>query len=1476
MPVISKIRFTNVIYEGGVKRYNDDIFEFDGHNGAILLENGGGKTVFIQTVLQAVLPHTDLAERKIKETLSLEGGPCHIAIEWILNERPRRYGLTAISLYLNNQGLASYKYVYEYGEGDSHSIENIPFTQETIDKGIRPSGKGEISEYYHQMKQYHISAQTFDTMKNFHNHIEEEFKIIPSEWKKIALINSAEGGVEDFFEGCRTTGQLVDRLLIPVVEEALAGNGTEDYVSSFEKHREHFKKHKQLRSRIEESKEIAKEIDKYVNIFFEFYNSKEEFTKKLELVKSIYNYTEKEEEKKEEELEESIRSRELLNKSINRLEYMEESYKLAIQERKYRKLEEIYLDINKEYSEVNYQYISNEKEHQNLYIAKLKSQVQQCKDRIEQISIQLENLDSTEDIEVIKEKIENNSGKLKYYFQNIIYKFSKNIEILENQKRKNDDKKGDKEDQLKEVEKKTKEKIKNVSFIKGKVETIEKEMKEISKNNLSNILHETIEVEYNKWLSRSTGIEEEINEYKNSIISLKEEKREISNRIPLLQEKLDSFKEKSIECTNILKKIEEKQKKILKDINEIMPRWYNWTNVYEKESSILQTIGELVEKLYKEKETILIKERESSVFLDYYGENSIFTPEPKLEEWINKWKNSFSLLELGTSYIDRLSSQLNKSSEKIIEEYPLWTISLVTTEKGKDNLTDRIKEKSKELSYPVLILSDEEARDILKKGIPAENHMILPSYWIDNIDKDKFRKWKNNLTTITEELKRDRIKKERQYNDSYNLLKHIKDFYQEYPYDYFGDIQNQKEKVDEDIKQLVDRLEKNTNEIKEIDINLEKYNETIQNLQGESSSISYKLQQANKYFNDRDLKNKLIKDFDNRNRELIDIEDRKVRLRKEIEQVKDVLINLKDELRENNDNIRSIRSKPLYEDVKNASPISSGFNQNYLEEERKILKDELNNEQKERKYIEDRLDREKGELKNKRKTLSQYINQAKYSIDDTIESNQFIDKTIDRLMLDINKFKSQLDKIIPELNESKDNLNGEKARYEVRLSDFNRKYETIMNFGKDLKEVKQDIIIEKDRIKKLEDSLSEREKRLNKDKENILEAKNTLVIKNEKYGYLKDDINKVDISKEILQDYPYNRLKIIEENLSLLQEIYNKVNNYKGKVDNRKNSFIQFCEENIKNIRLKEMAVSGIRNKIEYEEILKWKNSMNKTINRNIEIAEHEIREHDIHLQQFINYLYSYLDNVTEEFRGIPKKTRIKVEDKWKDVFIFNVPSWDENEGKEELRRHIDWMTKQLEDSSFKDEDNNEDGNLVRKSIKKWLDTKQLLQIIMKNNEIKVKCRKVTNDGKINSLPISWEKSNLWSGGEKWSKNMTLFLGILNYLAEKSQYISGSQKKHRTVIMDNPFGKASSDHVLDPVFFIAEQLGFQIIALTAHAEGKFLRDYFPIIYSCRLRESIDRRYQIFTKEKEIKYAYFKDNDPRAIDRIGEQEQLSLI
>ncbi|MBP3888170.1 MAG: hypothetical protein J6F30_11115, partial [Cellulosilyticum sp.] len=137
MASISKIRYTNVIYENGGKRYNDEIFTCAGHNTAILLENGGGKTVFIQAALQAVLPHTDLGERKAKETFVLEGQAAHIAIEWIISDKPRRYGLTAVTLYLQNNELRSHKFAYAYGVEDKNTIENLPFTREEENGGVR-------------------------------------------------------------------------------------------------------------------------------------------------------------------------------------------------------------------------------------------------------------------------------------------------------------------------------------------------------------------------------------------------------------------------------------------------------------------------------------------------------------------------------------------------------------------------------------------------------------------------------------------------------------------------------------------------------------------------------------------------------------------------------------------------------------------------------------------------------------------------------------------------------------------------------------------------------------------------------------------------------------------------------------------------------------------------------------------------------------------------------------------------------------------------------------------------------------------------------------------------------------------------------------------------------------------------------------------------------------------------------------------
>ena len=95
------------------------------------------------------------------------------------------------------------------------------------------------------------NAKTFaQSIKAFREYIEQEFQIIASEWDSIVLINSEEGGVEKFFENCKKTNELIDRLLIPSVETGIAGFKKEIFADIFENRREQFKKYKELKETI--------------------------------------------------------------------------------------------------------------------------------------------------------------------------------------------------------------------------------------------------------------------------------------------------------------------------------------------------------------------------------------------------------------------------------------------------------------------------------------------------------------------------------------------------------------------------------------------------------------------------------------------------------------------------------------------------------------------------------------------------------------------------------------------------------------------------------------------------------------------------------------------------------------------------------------------------------------------------------------------------------------------------------------------------------------------------------------------------------------------------------------------------------------------------------------------------------------------------------------------------------------------------
>lgn len=1475
MPSISKIRFTNVVYEGGAKRYNDDIFLFDSHNGAILLENGGGKTVFIQTAIQAILPNAELAERKMKDTLSLESSSAHVAIEWIINERPRRYGLTAVTLYMAKEGVKSYRYTYEYEEGDKHRIEELPFVRMNVGGKVRPASRDEMNDYYTTMKSTSpIRAHTYDTVKSYHQHLEERFKIIASEWKKITVINSSEGGVESFFDGCKTTSQLVDQLLIPTVEEALAGKGTQDFVQTFEKQREHFKAHKRLRRVIEENKQVEKQIESYVSIFKQLDQVEKQLEEQKVKAKALYNHTKLEQEETKGSLRKVQTSIVDWRAEENEWKRKEKSFEISLLQQKKEERFEKYKVEKEEFDKL----VQEQKEKNNrlaqLKVAKVTEDIRTNKQLHNHFVEQLSLLKRDEETIDLEEQLADNTAFLKGYFLDEEEKILRNIRQVESQQNRKKEEIERENKVWSSLEDETKSLLLLETEHKGKKEIIDQDMKGIAKEILANPLKERVEDEFPKWESDFQRSDEEILTYEKHIKGLEQANRELKEALPNVQNEHEKFRETARNYKQQMKMIEDQQSEILIELVVQMPQWQHYHSIYAKEKTIIGELEEKIVKLSGEKEELLLKERQATRFADDYENNTSFTADPKLERWKNRWRNQFTYLELGTDFVQQAARSLEGSMDEFYASYPYWAITFVVTEAEVKKLRDKLQSVDLDMTHPVYICTEEEARTLVREQGESNDHQIFPRVWKDNLAMEKFDAWKIEVQKLANESKDERTKKESELQSWRMLLSKVSEFIFKNPYEQYADLKEQHKSVsEEEAKQKRVLLELST-EIENKDKEIRDYNKRLTDIKDIYTGLETKISKGRNYLTKK-------KDSEYHRKELTRVREESEKATKSLIKLKRFLTILEGELGEL-DNQLELAKEPLYElrgdtyykEVVQAQPKFSSKSYDLLVNEQKTLKDRLQNKQQGREILEEKLETVKSKLKDLSSEGQQLVQQ--YGIVNAIDFPAHGNEEITQLSKSIRTLEERIDALRPTVERLKESWNNASNEFNIRIGDFHKVYAEIAVFKDPLTQVKGQLDTEWKKLQERFQFLTSEQERYQSLEKEIEKAIIELEKKDIRFAFLHESVKDSLLEEPIKQDYTYKRMSVISNLGEALTSIQEKVLLMENKRNDEKTQFIKYCHDRVLDIKLRNTCISGIEHKIKYDDVIEWQEKMSDRIHRTVKIAEEDMREHDKQLQQFISHLHLYLRTVTDELRLIPRQTRVKVDDKTKDIYLFTVPDWDEQEGKEALRRHIDWMVIQLDKDEYKDEDGKEDESLIRKQIEKWLHTKQLLKNVMKEKDITVKCRKVSNDGKVSGALTSWEKSNAWSGGEKWSKNMTLFLGILNYLAEKRVPLQGNQKRHRTVIVDNPFGKASSDHVLDPVFFIAEQLGFQIIALTAHAEGKFIRKYFPVIYSCRLRESANGETQIMTKNKEIRTAFFKDNDPEAMVRLGEQEQLAMF
>lgn len=1468
MPVISKIRLTNIKYEDDNKRINDEVYYFDGHNGAILLENGGGKTVLIHTILQAVLPHTKLGERKIRDTLQLENSPAHIGIEWIISDHPRRYVTTAVSLFIQNNALQSYRYVFEYEEGHKERLENMPFAIKGSNGNIsgRPAYKEEIADYFQMMKQKTSNAQTFDTLSHFHDYIENNFQIIHSEWKSIVKINGDEGGIEQFFEHCKTTTDLYDRLLIPIVEDSIERYEKRMFADLFEQQREGFQAYLNFKKSIEEHEAIQRELESYVKEFALFDNLNSRYETIRRKAKGLYETIAEQEFFIYMELEKIEKSFEKWFTREHHLQIKHISYEILRKKEKQTDLQSqfnakqgLFHGVENDLKQLKQQFYSL----QHAKLVKEQNTIEQFLDSYKQ---ELAEYDKKHDVSFYEAALEEESAKLHGYFIEKTEKVEKEINNLKLEIMPFDQLIEQLAVRKTAEKKRLRQQERSLDEMTGAINTNNDTLKRLDQQLLAKPDQENVADKLTEWT-------ESYESYDQKIIQLKERDKQYNKNLNDLSEEKLANELKQTDIKLHLQKtqyninaIDEEHQKLVNELGTIRKNWQS-VDLYLRHDSIYHSLINLQNSLITEKDRYLYEERLAYRFIDDYDNQETFFADSFITKKVANWQKDF-YVDIGTNYYN----DLPEAEKDLYSDYPLWSLTLVTTDLKKATVMSWVTEQTDHLQFPIIVLSVDEIKQMRDF---EQLKWIVPSHWKFNMNDEQFNDWKENVHKIADEITDKRKNKEAELQKLAHVIEQFEQFFKRYPKE--DKEQLRKELIEQKKQQIeIDRtLEVLNEKIHEEKRAISKMNKLIK--ESEENLIRYEqlIRQAQEYVRIENHVNKLNEQCKVLEKEITLLKGKVSRIKIEITETKEERQFMIDRQAEMKQQLTFVSMNSLYNEVKTYRPVFTKEAKEVIEKRREELQKTIAGIRQSYDALNIRIEYESNRLSERQQEIQQL--RKNHILDEQMSFPVDGDHLIEQASQMIEQKERKKESLRLEVSSIETKLDRQIGRVEFKEDDFKKHYpnETLHEFSIPLNEVENELKEEQELLTNRKQYLDREKNRLTKEKEDIVKANNELEKYMIKHQFNSTLIEAILLSEEEKSEFSYNRQHHVRKIINELTKTNDARIDGENQLSNSRQSFQRFCREHISDYDMRNRALEGIEQQKTYDDILTFQEKMIRKIENANLYARNYIRDKDKEVQAFIDNLHNHLVNVTDQLRTIPRKTRVTVDDKRKDVFSFTIPDWQEEEGKRNISNHLDWILEQLELDYYKDAQGLEDDKKVREQIEVWLDTRQLLQVVMKEKPMKVLCRKVTNDNRVTNRLTSWEQSNKWSGGEKWSKNMTLFLGILNYVAEKKQF-NANVKRQQAVILDNPFGIASSEHVLSPVFFIAEQLGFQIIALTAHADGKYIQDYFPVNYSCRLRPTADGKRQVMEKKKTLHHAYFHDHEAQSLIRLGEQEQLSLL
>ncbi len=1430
MPKLSKFRVVNLIYND-TRHIYDEIFDFsNGSNGLMLLANGGGKTVLTQMMLQPVIPKTDLKTRKFADYFKNNHRPTLLMNEWLLDSDGGKLltGLVIQNQVRRKRGqdddqdvLNITAFVIEYHRAETYNIDNIPVIQRDaqghrlmrsydeitadLDKHARKH-KGMVSVF-----NWSDSAEA----KRMYQQTLGIYGIIQQEWLDTILkINKEEAGLQSFFNDAKKSETLIQKKILPIIESKLEENNTEKV---------------EIQSLIKSHAQLLVKNDQII---------KDEMTYNRFIAESLLY------EKDLLELKTSIEALDLAIFQMSRVYYGYKDLSVQLEDEIHQ------LDEYKKLNRHEQQQIAFEEACFEFY----KKWDEKDKLNKEAKQIELDKTDVVYKIQNVKNlKDTQEASKLYKDILQLKEKVSIKQEMLSNMLNEEDvfeldalmavllDKYGVEKDRLKafgtELIEKTKEIEDQAKALDAKVQQLSQEIQSTRDEETKYVtLINHFEEDVNHLNETNTAFKWEkhplLNEFDRTqleayIENIQDKRQKLQDSMETLVVQIETYDNETVENEKILSE----EKVALKDFqNEEVNQSRELKKFREKyhfTQQSLEQYGIKSEMFYQIDEvnsllSNMVEEREGKRH-HLILEKAIVTQrmESLKAGQLNALSDDFASFldtndiryEFGYNWL------LNYKGDRIPEHLYLQDLAVLPYSLIMDvNDLHRFKEivKSYHLTMVVPILTHEYIHTILKgesslgDEVGLYYHTSFDQKLMDVSYREKeIERYKGEIDKIEQDIML--IQK------GIEKIRHVDYGYLEFTKVYDSDTEmrltRQYESVLSDIEQCQEAISHREQFIETTKEKTTFKRKTLEQNKEECHSVTILI---NRYLELKEEYLTVLTYIEKKNEVHLQTEQNERKLNQLHTEQELQRSNSSENLQKTTANDKALENIEL-EMIKYGGAIRAGSAQNIIGHPFTLETIQA----LEAKYAA--YHQSHGQVKDIQNLIDEWQKQISEK-NGELDKLQVIESDYMAILYDGVKHKllmDQLQKLEEELKKHETELLRRWAVIETKEKDLTQSGEAILNKYDEVALVSRESIIHIDfKVRKNEnqqqykafDTQISKYKSLREEVSaslNSFEDSGGDELRENEADVFSIEMTEVeikDLRKEILQSVKQLRSKL-EENKRVLTDSYNKLD-------------IEFNRDN-------RLLISLFQNLFKGQKIYDYdysKRVLEQARNSiSVMLKKHEtdlknVKESEEKLNDFV---LERVTTVYEQLREIDKHSTIEIQDKYQKMLYIEMPKKDTLDTvrlKNYLKSVINYSKHRMEENEVSDIDKYLDNHL---SLDKLFD--EYLPI----RSISVSISKIEQN-KVSKIP--WEEVGKVSGGEEFVSVFILFISLMSYTRG---YQLSRKQSGKVLVMDNPFGPVSSEHLLEPLFKIAKTYDAQLICFT-HINTSAITSQFDLIYSLRV------------------------------------------